>query len=64
MDVGIYDDEDHRDMHILESKGEHKVIWSELDYTKLIKMHKLNIDTEERHRFIVIRDYWDDKVIR
>lgn len=69
MEEEIDSDEDAMDLHILESEKEHEVVGPLLesiilDCTKPISTCKVNIDMDDKPKFVVIIDYWDDEIGR
>jgi len=59
-------DDDPREIHIPESEGHNAVEGPELeasDYTKIVKVKKVNIDIEENPKIANIGDYWDDETV-
>jgi hypothetical protein len=66
IDMDNIDDEDPREIHIKESKGEHTIEgkmsdMNLLDYNGPIKTKKHNINSEEAPKMAIIGDYWDNE---
>ena len=64
--VKTEDDDDMRNVNILESEGSHNVAAPDIltnPMSQTLKIQKVNIGTEEDPKFANIGDYWDDKTM-
>ena len=60
------EEEDPRNVKILETKGSHDVQGPVLELpetTEKVKIKKINIGIEEDPKFASIGDYWDDETV-
>ena len=60
------EEEDPRNIDIIESKGYREVTGPELeipDIMKPLKTKKVNIGSEKEPKFATIRDYWDEEIV-
>jgi hypothetical protein len=58
-----HEDEDPRNFQVPETKGEHAVEGSEIEYivyAKFLKTNKVNIDMKDKPKFKNIRDYCNE----
>jgi hypothetical protein len=60
------EEEDPRNVQVPETEGEHTVVGPELEsdaYVKPLRVHKVNIGTKEKPKFMNIGDYWNDETV-